>query len=1003
MNRNKKDEPNEQQKVAIEHGEGPLLIVAGAGTGKTRVIVERVGYLLKKIPGLEPENILALTFARKAAQQMRDRAVERFGKRAQRCHFSTFHAFCYDLLLEELALRSLDKIDQWIFLRRHLEDLELDYYLKASEPGRFLHDLVDFCSQCHDNLVSPTEYRQFVEKAASEYEKRIREGKPLPDGSQQEIERLRELARVFECSEALQEKENLLSFGAMISKAVFRLKESSGLLHRLQQRYRYILVDEFQDTNAAQWELLKLLAGERKNITVVGDDYQAIYRFRGAADGSLEQFEKEDFTGCQHIGLHQNYRSTKSILNVADAAIAMDDDLYRREKRLTTEKDQGYKVEVLEFADAEQQAEWVAAEIARMVESGKADIAVLYRMHKLKDPLVKALRQRGIPFSIRGLAVNNLPPVRDLVACLRAIGHPEDNVSLARVLADPQWKLEPEQLVEYCRAASHSKTSLRTIVEDVNCSGWPDRSRLLDLLKRYCKISGEQRLESWLEPLRRELGLNDPTYEPALGAFSEFVAQWDKEKSSTGMLPEFLEYFAYFEEAGGTVTLPEQEGPETSREVASRLHAREAVVAEQMGLLEQTAQETSPGKVQLMTVHAAKGLEFEHVFLVHLVRGAFPVRNRQPLISLPAALWKRPLLKGDFHLKEERRLFYVGLTRAKKQLTLCTISNEWQQPKQRPSRFLEELRDANCPDLEWKQVLPIATASTPQPEPQEAPARLGSRIAQWTRRAAPASTENFSLSISQMETYLDCPLKYQYRYVWQVPVAATPALSFGSTLHAAVKQLVATASQDPARLSPETIQEILRQHWPTAGFADPVQERKYREMGFRQLEGLWQTLVRQPFELLHQEKTFHMVQGAIQLVGRIDQINRIAGPDVELIEYKTGRPQTQKEADQSRQITLYALACRKMLKLNPLRLTLHNLETQEAILTKRSPEDFQQLEVEIGEASQGILAGAFVARPGYHCRYCDFRPLCPSWEDQSLENRGAVAHSTVSTRDPNSE
>ena len=188
--------------------------------------------------------------------------------------------------------------------------------------------------------------------------------------------------------------------------------------------------------------------------------------------------------------------------------------------------------------------------------------------------------------------------------------------------------------------------------------------------------------------------------------------------------------------------------------------------------------------------------------------------------------------------------------------------------------------------------------------------------------------------------------------------------------------------------------EIVGQHWPSAGSADPVQERKYREMGCRQLEGLWQIIASQPFQLLHQEKTFHLVQAGIQLVGRIDQINRIAGPDVELIEYKTGRPQTQKEADQSRQITLYSQACRKELGLNPVRLTLHNLETQEAILTKRSPEDFRQLEEEIGEVSQGILAGEFTARPGYHCRYCDFRPICPSWEDRGLENDKSVSNST---------
>ena len=963
---------NEQQRAAVEHGEGPLLIVAGAGTGKTRVIVERVGYLLSHVPGLRPENILALTFANKAAEQMGRRAVEQFGERAQRVRFSTFHAFCYDLLREELPLRALDKIDQWIFLRRHLEELELDYYLKASEPGRFLHDLVEFCSQCHDNLVSPADYGRYVEELATQCEQRARAGKPQPDGSEEEMARLREVARVYQKSEDLQKQENWLSFGAMISQAVFRLKESPELLHRLQRRYRYILVDEFQDTNAAQWALLKLLAGKRKNITVVGDDYQAIYRFRGAADGSLEQFEKEDFPNCQRIPLNRNYRSTKSILHVANE-VAKKLASYLDEKKLNPapDKTQDGAVEVVEFADAEQQAEGVAAEIARRVESGEAekysDFAVLYRKHILRDPLVAALRRRDIPIAIRGLAVHNQPPVRDLVAYLRAIGHPEDNVSLARVLADPQWKLEPRQLVEYCRAASHGKTSLRATVEDENSAGWPGRSRLLELLGRYRRIAGLERLCAWLEALRRELGLvgPPPIYETALRAFLEFVAKWDKEKCSGGMLPEFLEYFAYSEEAGGVVALPEEEGAETAASVASLLHAQEAVVAEQLKLSEESANPAPLGRVQLLTVHAAKGLEFPHVFLFHLVQRAFPMPNRQPLISLPTALWARPLLRGDSHLEEERRLFYVGLTRAKRQLTLCTISNE----RQRPSRFLEELRGAKCPDLDWKQAGPKATAEPRRQRPAE--------------EANPLPAETVSLSISQLETYLDCPLKYQYRYVWQIPLSPSAALLFGSILHGAVKEVVRAIVEKPGNLHRETLEAILNRHWPKEGLPDKVQERKYREMGLRQLEGVWQVWSAEKFELLHQEKKFEFDWSGTKLVGRMDQINRVAPNEVELIEYKTGRPQTQKDADHSLQLTLYAEACRQALGLLPRSLVLFNLTTGERVRTSRTPEEFRDLEQKIGQTAGDILAGKFPAQPGYHCRYCDFRPICPAHEESA--------------------
>jgi DNA helicase II / ATP-dependent DNA helicase PcrA len=260
---------NAAQRAAVEHGEGPLLIVAGAGTGKTRVIIERVGHLLRAVEGLLPEQILALTFANKAADEMRHRAGERFSEQARRCRFSTFHSFCYELLAESGLSRALDPTDQWIFLRRHLEELELEYYFKASEPGRFLADLVSFCSRCHDNLVTPAEYAEYIEKLSADCAKK--RDNP-PECEEEEIARQQEVARVFTLLEKMQEEQGLLSFGSMISRAVRLLDSSPELLERLQRKYQYVLVDEFQDTNTAQFELLVRLAGKQKNLTVVGDD-----------------------------------------------------------------------------------------------------------------------------------------------------------------------------------------------------------------------------------------------------------------------------------------------------------------------------------------------------------------------------------------------------------------------------------------------------------------------------------------------------------------------------------------------------------------------------------------------------------------------------------------------------------------------------------------------------------------------------------------------------------
>ena len=1023
------DHLNLRQRDAVEHGEGPLLIVAGAGTGKTRVIVERVGHLLRNVPGIRPENILALTFAKKAAAEMRRRAVEQFGEPAGRCRFATFHAFCFDLLRKELPVRVLDSIDQWIFFRRHLEELEPDYYLKLSEPGRFLHDLVDFCSRCHDNLVSPEEFRRYVESRVEEYERGLRAGREDEKSTQEEIARLRELGRVFERSEELQAREGLLSFGAMISQVVARLKTSERLRQRVHSRYSYILVDEFQDTNAAQWELLKLLAGKRRNVAVVGDDYQAIYRFRGASNGSLDQFQQRDFVGRDPIVLNQNYRSTNHILQVADA-VARRLSSYSELKRLVSaKKEPGRHVEVAEFASAEQQAEWVAAELearlARAREDAQAregaqtpegiqqssapQFAVLYRAHRYRELLVAALQRRGIPFVIRNLAVNNLPVVRNLVAYLRvigrAIGHRGDAVSLARVLADPQWGLDLPQLVSYCRAAGRSASLLEVIERDE--SGWPGRARLLALLARYRDLAELDRLTAWLDVLRRNLGLGrGAAAEPALRTFSAFVERWDK-GSSNGMLGEFLEYYAYFEEAGGVVALPEEEDEREAGSDTFLLRAQEGAqegakmgaVAEQLSLTLEPAVPAASQKVQLMSVHAAKGLEFEHVFLLHMVRGAFPVRNRRPLISLPDDLWKGPLLDGDFHIEEERRLFYVALTRARSTLTLCTVSAD----RRKPSPFLMELADPLNPNLRWTKP-GVPPPASPAAETEDAPRACDSapkarfsKIREWAAASLPAP-DAFSLSASAIETYLQCPLKYRFSYEWRIPWPPSPAIQFGSIMHGAVKEVVGLLLGEGQGLGPDALRSVLDRlldrRWLASGFADPVQERKYREEGLRQLEGVCRAWSEgppdQPMQLLHQEKPFEFEYGGTTLVGRIDQIHRASSGKVELIEYKTGRPQTQKEADSSPQLTLYAEACRRVLGLAGPDLVLFNLATGERIRTTRSEEQFQAFEQTLRQTASAIRAGRFPPRPGYLCRYCDFRPICPAHDQEGPVSTGGV-------------
>ncbi len=460
---------NAEQLAAVEHGDGPLLVVAGAGTGKTRVIIERIRTLLENDPELASENILGLTFTDKAAGQMKYRVVKAIGERAEGVWLSTFHSFCIEQVLRSVnpEIQPLDEIDHKILLRRHIGELDLKHFRRLQDPGEFISDFVTFFSRCQDELVTPDDYQRYVDglRRKHEAEKKSLEA----DASriaEDEIARQEELARVYRVSERLLRERNLLTFGAQLMHTVELLRDDEPLRQRMHEQYRYILVDEFQDTNIAQLELLWLLAGERRNIVAVGDDDQAIYRFRGASFGSFTIFLKR-FCGVSDaklgpaaekflVSLSQNYRSTQRILRVAGEVIAHNEKSpLLPPKQLVTENREGEKICVAEFGAPEEEAHWVTSEIERLHDAGAGwrDFAVLYRKHNHREKVVNELRRREIPFVIRKLSILESTLVRDLFAWLRLIVAPADNVACARVLAAPDWGLEPRDLVRLAERA----------------------------------------------------------------------------------------------------------------------------------------------------------------------------------------------------------------------------------------------------------------------------------------------------------------------------------------------------------------------------------------------------------------------------------------------------------------------------------------------------------------------------------------------------------------------
>jgi DNA helicase-2/ATP-dependent DNA helicase PcrA len=1060
---------NPEQRRAVEHGEGPLLVIAGPGSGKTRVITHRIVHLLERAAGVQPENILALTFTEKAAGEMESRVGKEVPGLQKPPFIATFHAFCYHVLRERhFDRRLLDKIDVWIFLRRRMQQLELDFYQRLAEPGAFLHDLNEFFSRCQDELVEPDEFDAYVRKLENKFSSDapgFRKGKeakwgkgekgeepfsrlpvsPFPPSArgtpldpveyqllQEEIQKKKELARVFRRSRELIEQAGCSSLGSLISETVALWDREPATLELWRQRFRLVLVDEFQDSNYAQVELLRRLVAPPFNITAVGDDDQAIYRFRGASHGTFQMFDQV-FPGHDTVYLDRNYRSTRKILRIADAVIARNDRYQSplpngpvptgsREvsgkPALKTDNPEGRNVYLVDAPDYASEAVWVAEEVLRLGRRGRAfgEMAILYRSHNYRDLLVEEFRRRGVPFNIRGLSVLSTTILRDLVAYLNLIHSPHHNVSLTRVLLAPRWRFPEDLALDIRKQAARNRCSLFDVLDsgersgELASTGWLELNALLKSMRsaaRHVSVSllFDRLVDGLgLSPLRG----SDQVY---VEAFRKFLGTWE-EKSESGIfaaaptsrgdgsnrprcgdvrqqLQEFVEYFGFFREAGGQIEAPELD---------DRTEA-----------------------VQMMTAHAAKGLEFPIVFVVSVARQRFPHREETPVIDFPDELRKGPPAPPNIHLQEERRLFYVAMTRARERLYISSVA------KNRPSSFVEELLAhpvVASSDIERIAVSPLpAGRGMPSPTPTSEVAKHALAGGSAAKRAPPPAREplqrnlfedaalasaghlaaihppvrewasrppvemadgKLQLSASAIEAYRDCPLKFKFIHYLRIPTAPQAALTFGNLMHQCVRHYYVLRREGVPRA--EDLEAFYLRSWNAAGFEDGYQEEAYKKAGLEQLHQFVERQSKNPVsaDQIQMEQRFRMGLRDVVLHGRIDQINPCDGSRecVELVDYKTGRPRSQKDADKSLQLSVYALAARHELHMDAARLTFYNLTNNEAVFTVRTDKDLERAVVEIDDVAARIRQKLFDPSPGFVCRRCEFVPICPAHEGQ---------------------
>ena len=964
--------PDDRQREAIEHVHGPLLVVAGAGTGKTSVLTHRIARLVGE-GHAQPHEILALTYTRNSADEMGERVRGLLGGPSVRA--ATFHDYCKGLI--DRAGRGfgvLDDTDLWIYLRRRIRELRLQHFVRAANVGEFIGDLLNFLSRCHDELVTPERYKQYVERLERgelPIPRVAKSKNPLDDA--EVLSRCREIANVFATLERWLDEENKGTFSHMITRAYALLESDREVLEHERARTRFILVDEFQDVNFAQVKILAALAGAQGNLFVVGDPDQAVYRFRGASSAAFELF-RHQFPAAGRIVLETNRRSTTPILRTAFAVIDKNPEVfarnrdgalaYRRSALQSAREEEAARegnvlasvpVEFISFVGKDAEGPDVVStirDLRKKLRCKWSDFAILYRTHAHRDDVVHELANAGIPFAIDGLDASDAPEVRDLFACLSSVVSSGDDISLFRVAALPQFNIDPEEL----------RATMRTIAQNGRDGRVVPLSSVLDRVmggSSVLEVIGAARSEIALKQAKTRHTLDIIVQHfrlhagsPAMKATLKFVEEWEKKAvNKTTELEELVDYLNYFREARGVIPMPTGANPDA---------------------------------VRLMTAHLAKGLEFAHVFILRANPGSFPNAFRETLVEFPNDL-RDPDSAGEgddrtLNAQEERRLFYVAMTRARDSLRI--YAKQGTGKEKTPAGLVRELlQDANL--RRWVRSRPaLASQSSIELLAAASPTNSGvsSRTAGWIELSATPGLQD-RLSASAVDSYERCPLQFKLERDWRMARKPVAAMQYGAAMHRVLRTFY-----DSVRLgrpkSDEELITLFRQDLADAKIHELYQHELYEEQGVEQLKDFLAAArtVERP-EVLHTEEWFEMKVGGTVVTGRIDRIDRAPNGGVVIVDYKTGKARDQKDADESLQLSLYAVAAREKWGYEVDSLVFYNLEENVPVFTRRCEAQLTGARDRVMAAAAAIAAGDFRPNPGFHCAFCAYRSVCPAHEE----------------------
>lgn len=956
---------NPVQTEVVTHGAGPQLVVAGAGTGKTAVITRRIAYLVASKACLARE-ILALTFTDKAAEEMESRVDVLVPYGFTDSTVCTFHAFGDRLLREQGMLlglnpdyRVLTQTEQMVFLRERLFELPLERLRPLSDPTRHLQFLISVISRAKDEDVGSSQYLDYCERL------RPRAEQGGDEAFQAEWEKQLEIARVYAKYQELMTAAGLADFGDLITRSLELLRTHPDVLQECRRRYRYILVDEFQDTNAAQFELVKLLAGDEANLTVVGDDDQSIYKFRGAAVSNILQFTNQ-YPQSKIRVLTENYRSTQPILDCAYRLIQHNNPerleiRHHLDKRLHSSRKEGESVFYRSFDTISSEADWIAADIARRLTEenrGESDFAVLVRANRHADPFIRALNVKGVPYRFSGShGLYRRPEVRVCLAFLRTIADPSASLAVHELASSELYAFPAEDLAALASAGRRKHLSLFVVLQNALAGEGPCLTeagisagrRLADDVRTYLDASRRTPTGQLLYRFLTESGLlnryaeaDSPESDFAIKNIAKFfsvIQRYERIAKSDRVL-HFIQHLDMLEDAGDDPSPAEVDGDAKA--------------------------------VSILTLHRAKGLEFPVVYMVGMAANRFPPVHRRPTLDLPSDLAKEEIPDTDSFLPEERRLCYVGMTRAKQTLIFTSAKDYGGARTYKTSRFVLEALELPKPDTRTLTVSALESIRAHAPLPGMKPAES----------SAMDPEQPLNLSYYQIQDFLNCPLRYKYTHILQIPFLPHHSVLFGNALHAAVQAYYLRRLKQGTLMTEEEVIEVFKNAWINEGFISREHEEMRLEAGLKAIHNMLAKEILTPSNTINVEMAFSYTLGPNKINGRMDRVDRLSDGGTVIIDFKSSEVYDQEEADkkaaESLQMKIYASAWQHLQGVPPSRLELHFLETG---LVGRAVFDsavIEKTDKQILEIAGEIRKQEFPPKPSsWTCGYCPYRSICP--------------------------